>query len=77
MLNQASYNAFLFLYFFLHPWFFYKNMNFNLLSYFTEMAKDFGLFAIVRLLSVLIVQTAYVPDEYWQSLEVAHHMSFG
>ncbi|CAH2088274.1 unnamed protein product [Euphydryas editha] len=31
----------------------------------------------VRLLSVFLVQTWYVPDEYWQTLEVAHKHSFG
>lgn len=41
------------------------------------MAKDFGLFAALRIFSVFLVQTAYVPDEYWQSLEVAHYLSFG
>lgn len=41
------------------------------------MAKDFGLFAALRILSVFLVQTAYVPDEYWQSLEVSHYLSFG
>lgn len=29
-----------------------------------------------RLISVIIVQTAHVPDEYWQSLEVAHYLAF-
>lgn len=29
-----------------------------------------------RLISVYIVQTSHVPDEYWQSLEVAHHLAF-
>lgn len=33
--------------------------------------------AIFRLLSVLIVQTYFVADEYWQTLEVAHSMAFG
>lgn len=37
----------------------------------------FVVFLAVRLASVWMVQTWYVPDEYWQSLEVAHHMSFG
>lgn len=32
---------------------------------------------IVRILSVFFVQTWYVPDEYWQSLEVAHKQVFG
>lgn len=31
----------------------------------------------VRLASVFLVQTFYVPDEYWQSLEVAHRLAFG
>lgn len=30
-----------------------------------------------RLLNYFVVQTYYVPDEYWQSLEVAHHKVFG
>lgn len=32
---------------------------------------------VVRLLSVFVVQTWYVPDEYWQTLEVAHKYVFG
>ena len=32
---------------------------------------------LVRISSVFLVQTSYVPDEYWQSIEVAHRMSFG
>ncbi|XP_013111842.1 GPI mannosyltransferase 3 isoform X2 [Stomoxys calcitrans] len=31
----------------------------------------------VRVASVFIVKTFYVPDEYWQSLEVAHKITFG
>lgn len=31
----------------------------------------------VRILSVFLVQTWYVPDEYWQTLEVAHKQVFG
>ncbi|XP_014473072.1 PREDICTED: GPI mannosyltransferase 3 [Dinoponera quadriceps] len=30
-----------------------------------------------RLTAVLLVQTSHVPDEYWQSLEVAHRAAFG
>ncbi|XP_048118409.1 GPI mannosyltransferase 3 isoform X1 [Alosa alosa] len=29
-----------------------------------------------RLINCLLVQTNFVPDEYWQSLEVSHHMAF-
>ncbi|XP_062561074.1 GPI mannosyltransferase 3 [Armigeres subalbatus] len=34
-------------------------------------------FAALRVASVFIVRTWYVPDEYWQSLEVAHRLAFG
>lgn len=30
-----------------------------------------------RLLNALMIQTSYVPDEYWQSIEVSHRMAFG
>jgi hypothetical protein len=30
-----------------------------------------------RLANSCILQTSFEPDEYWQSLEVAHHMVFG
>ncbi|XP_076260440.1 phosphatidylinositol glycan anchor biosynthesis class B [Rhynchophorus ferrugineus] len=39
--------------------------------------KVFLLFAVVRFSSVFIVQTFFVPDEYYQSLEVAHKLAFG
>lgn len=32
---------------------------------------------VVRLLSVFLVQSWYVADEYWQTLEVAHKYAFG
>ncbi|XP_063243404.1 GPI mannosyltransferase 3 [Bacillus rossius redtenbacheri] len=35
------------------------------------------LFLAYRLASVFLVRTAHVPDEYWQSLEVAHKKAFG
>lgn len=34
------------------------------------------IFFIVRIASVFLVQTWYVADEYWQSLEVAHKFVF-
>ncbi|XP_030567186.1 GPI mannosyltransferase 3 isoform X1 [Drosophila novamexicana] len=37
----------------------------------------FALILAVRLASVFVVKTYYVPDEYWQSLEVAHKLTFG
>lgn len=30
----------------------------------------------LRICNCFLVQTSFVPDEYWQSLEVAHHMVF-
>lgn len=30
-----------------------------------------------RLCNVGLMQTSFVPDEYWQALEVAHHWVFG
>ncbi|ELK29309.1 GPI mannosyltransferase 3 [Myotis davidii] len=30
----------------------------------------------LRICNCFLVQTSFVPDEYWQSLEVAHHMFF-
>lgn len=30
----------------------------------------------LRTLNCFLVQTSFVPDEYWQSLEVAHRMVF-
>lgn len=36
-----------------------------------------SIIVIVRILSVFLVQTWYVPDEYWQTLEVAHKQVFG
>ncbi|XP_012513479.1 PREDICTED: GPI mannosyltransferase 3 [Propithecus coquereli] len=30
----------------------------------------------LRIFNCFLVQTSFVPDEYWQSLEVAHHMVF-
>lgn len=35
------------------------------------------LLTLWRLTSVMLVQTAHVADEYWQSLEVAHYLAFG
>jgi len=32
---------------------------------------------IFRILNALLCSTSFVPDEYWQSLEVAHKMVFG
>lgn len=39
--------------------------------------KVFAAFLAFRILSVFVVKTWYVPDEYWQSLEVGHKLTFG
>lgn len=39
--------------------------------------RFFSIFLCVRIFSVFLVSTWYVPDEYWQSLEIAHNMVFG
>ena len=36
-----------------------------------------GALLIFRTVNALLCYTAFVPDEYWQSLEVAHKMVFG
>ncbi|XP_015430079.1 PREDICTED: GPI mannosyltransferase 3-like [Dufourea novaeangliae] len=45
--------------------------------YLPRKYKILLLLLVWRLSSVFLVQTAHVPDEYWQSLEVAHHLAFG
>ena len=34
-------------------------------------------FLLFRILSIFLIKTWYVPDEYWQSLEVGHKLAFG
>ncbi|XP_011865110.1 PREDICTED: GPI mannosyltransferase 3 [Vollenhovia emeryi] len=36
-----------------------------------------SLLILWRLIGVFLVRTVHVPDEYWQSLEVAHRLAFG
>lgn len=45
--------------------------------YLSPDLKLLSLLILWRIISVFVVQTAHVPDEYWQSLEVAHHIAFG
>ncbi|KAF0298627.1 GPI mannosyltransferase 3 [Amphibalanus amphitrite] len=44
---------------------------------FGNMRKWQLLLLFVRLVSVIVVQTSFVADEYWQSLEIAHFICFG
>ncbi|XP_053980356.1 GPI mannosyltransferase 3 [Hylaeus volcanicus] len=43
----------------------------------SKSSKVLSILIVWRLVSVFFVQTAHVPDEYWQSLEVAHRLAFG
>ncbi|XP_063305143.1 GPI mannosyltransferase 3 isoform X3 [Pelobates fuscus] len=49
-------------------------------GYRADLFGEYGglvLFTIAfRVLNCFMVQTSFVPDEYWQSLEVAHNMTF-
>ncbi|KOC70034.1 GPI mannosyltransferase 3 [Habropoda laboriosa] len=45
--------------------------------YLSKKKKVFIGLLLWRLISVFVVQTTHVPDEYWQSLEVAHRLAFG
>lgn len=36
-----------------------------------------GALVVFRTVNALLCYTAFVPDEYWQALEVAHNMVFG
>ena len=36
-----------------------------------------GVLVVFRTVNAFLSYTAFVPDEYWQSLEVAHKMVFG
>ena len=31
---------------------------------------------VIRLVNAMLIQTSFVPDEFWQSVEVAHKMVF-
>jgi hypothetical protein len=39
--------------------------------------RIFVVCAVFRVITALGLVTAFNPDEYWQSLEVAHHRAFG
>ena len=42
-----------------------------------DLKNLFAASVTLRVASVFIVQTYFVPDEYWQSLEIAHDQAFG
>lgn len=39
-------------------------------------ARVVVLSVVFRLINCFLVQSSFVPDEYWQSLEVSHRMVF-
>ncbi|TGZ75272.1 hypothetical protein CRM22_000477 [Opisthorchis felineus] len=44
---------------------------------FLSESRLFSALLVFRLLNALLIQTTFVPDEFWQSIEVAHKWSFG
>lgn len=54
--------------------------NLNKKKYFDQYLSYQNLFLsflIIRLLNIFLNQTWFVPDEYWQSQEVAHNLVYG
>ncbi|KAF8568980.1 hypothetical protein P879_04606 [Paragonimus westermani] len=51
-----------------------------LIDVYSLFRSDKRLFVVLlcyRVLNTLLIQTAFVPDEFWQSVEVAHNWTFG
>ncbi|CAH8644941.1 unnamed protein product [Schistosoma margrebowiei] len=44
---------------------------------FRNSSRLFVCLLLFRFFNTLLIQTSYVPDEYWQSIEVAHKWVFG
>ncbi|KAA8535457.1 hypothetical protein F0562_030460 [Nyssa sinensis] len=44
---------------------------------FSSSKRVFVLCLAIRMVNSLLVQTYFNPDEHWQALEVAHHITFG
>ena len=42
-----------------------------------SLTNIFSFILIFRIINSFCIKTMFVPDEYWQSLEVAHKMVFG
>ncbi|XP_061612458.1 GPI mannosyltransferase 3-like isoform X2 [Phyllopteryx taeniolatus] len=42
----------------------------------TEVLRLAVFSVIFRVINCFLVQSSFIPDEYWQSVEVAHHMAF-
>jgi phosphatidylinositol glycan class B len=47
-----------------------------MISFEERLKKWFLCFLFIRLLFIFINKTWFVPDEYWQSQEVAHYLAF-
>lgn len=53
-----------------------ENLNVNFNIYSLDVLRVAVFSGVFRLINCFLVQTNFVPDEYWQSLEVSHHMVF-
>ncbi|CAH8462171.1 unnamed protein product [Dicrocoelium dendriticum] len=51
--------------------------SFNVDSLVVKERRLFLALLVFRLINSLIIQTTFVPDEFWQSIEVAHKWTFG
>ncbi|XP_060734382.1 GPI mannosyltransferase 3 [Tachysurus vachellii] len=55
----------------------YRKENNTTSCVYSFLGVSILLFSVIfRLINCLLVQTSFVPDEYWQSLEVSHRMVF-
>ncbi|XP_057962647.1 mannosyltransferase APTG1 isoform X2 [Malania oleifera] len=54
-----------------------KRITAQVSDHFFSSKMVFALCLVFRLANSLLVQTYFNPDEHWQALEVAHHITFG
>ncbi|XP_047436833.1 GPI mannosyltransferase 3 [Mugil cephalus] len=54
----------------------YSKEDENTFNYGVLRARVVALSVVFRLINCFLVQSSFVPDEYWQSLEVSHRMVF-
>ncbi|KAG8183838.1 hypothetical protein JTE90_025721 [Oedothorax gibbosus] len=46
-------------------------------DYLKNNSSIFFIILLARFAGIFVIKTSFVPDEYWQSLEVAHNRAFG
>lgn len=54
-----------------------QNSNKKYFDQYLSYQNLFLSFLVYRLLNIFLNQTWFVPDEYWQSQEVAHNLVYG